>query len=507
MKMMKRILGLLLALVLVLSVFPAAAFASGTLVEVEITDAVNGASYTVTSLETGESGPFSYAMPEGDVTVLFFFSYTCGNCAATFNDLADEAWLGSEKLHLVAVESNGATAEQTRACVERELGAARQHFNVYYGNSSLQWVYARYLGLGGSITWPLILVIRSEGGANVLRYAGVGAWDAEDIRNSVAHLLEGWEINHSYDVVTTRVSGVAHYEWLAEELRQLNAARAEQGLPALVLSNILTEYAMQRAAECAVYYSHTRPSEEDCFSVGNGGAAYGAATGGYLNAENIGVGYMTVSEAMSGWLNSPGHYANIMNTNSGSVGFGVFESQNEYYVVQLFGTRSGDALPPLTTPVERIVAVDCLRMLVEEDVGGYRTEPMSLNVGESAYFELSAPNWQWYYTHALVPVDQTVTDAAGRTIAELKDGVLTALVPGTGTVKIEVCEGLGTSFTLTVAGGGTLPYDLDCDGDEDAADAACLFRLVSEGADAPDVNGDGKGNNRDAIGLFRSTAG
>jgi hypothetical protein len=72
-------------------------------------------------------------------------------------------------------------------------------------------------------------------------------------------------------------------------------------------------------------------------------------------------------------------------------------------------------------------------------------------------------------------------------------------------VKIEVCEGLGKSFTLTVAGGGTLPYDLDCDGDEDAADAACLFRLVSEGADAPDVNGDGKGNNRDAIGLFRRT--
>ena len=60
----------------------------------------------------------------------------------------------------------------------------------------------------------------------------------------------------------------------------------------------------------------------------------------------------------------------------------------------------------------------------------------------------------------------------------------------------------------TAGPGDPLPGDMDLDGTLTAADAAALFALVSTGAAAPagtdpDVNGDGKLNDRDAMLAFR----
>jgi hypothetical protein len=59
---------------------------------------------------------------------------------------------------------------------------------------------------------------------------------------------------------------------------------------------------------------------------------------------------------------------------------------------------------------------------------------------------------------------------------------------------------------------GPLPGDMDLDGAVTAADAKAIFALVSSGAAAPagtdpDVNGDGKVNDRDALLAFRQAAG
>ncbi len=50
-------------------------------------------------------------------------------------------------------------------------------------------------------------------------------------------------------------------------------------------------------------------------------------------AENIAYGYRTPEAVVEGWLNSPGHRANIMNCNLKDIGVGHFET----YWTQNFG--------------------------------------------------------------------------------------------------------------------------------------------------------------------------
>ncbi|GAP07430.1 cysteine-rich secretory protein family [Anaerolinea thermolimosa] len=59
--------------------------------------------------------------------------------------------------------------------------------------------------------------------------------------------------------------------------------------------------------------------------------------------ENIAGGYTTPSSVMAGWMNSPGHKANILNSNYREIGVGYYYGPSGYqhYWVQDFGSRSG----------------------------------------------------------------------------------------------------------------------------------------------------------------------
>jgi len=57
--------------------------------------------------------------------------------------------------------------------------------------------------------------------------------------------------------------------------------------------------------------------------------------------ENIAAGYGTLASVMTGWLNSPGHCANIMNPNFKEVGMALVTKDGSYYYdywTQDFGT-------------------------------------------------------------------------------------------------------------------------------------------------------------------------
>jgi uncharacterized protein YkwD len=66
--------------------------------------------------------------------------------------------------------------------------------------------------------------------------------------------------------------------------------------------------------------------------------------------ENIAYGYPTPDQVMTGWLNSPGHKANIENPSFTSIGVGVAaNAQGGYYWTQDFGQGSSGGAPPPTT--------------------------------------------------------------------------------------------------------------------------------------------------------------
>ncbi|MBO3740117.1 CAP domain-containing protein, partial [Actinoplanes flavus] len=56
------------------------------------------------------------------------------------------------------------------------------------------------------------------------------------------------------------------------------------------------------------------------------------------SSENIAYGYRTATDVVTGWMNSPGHRANILNCKSKTVGVGVaYATDGTPYYTQDFG--------------------------------------------------------------------------------------------------------------------------------------------------------------------------
>ena len=119
---------------------------------------------------------------------------------------------------------------------------------------------------------------------------------------------------------------------------------ARNGLSDLQYDYALEERAMQRAAELAVSFSHTRP---------DGTSSLNASAG--FNGENIAAGQTSVEAAFTSWLeaeddfNGQGHRRNMLggyNKNTGTwinfttVGIAHFVYEGYDFWVQEFGTRT-----------------------------------------------------------------------------------------------------------------------------------------------------------------------
>lgn len=99
--------------------------------------------------------------------------------------------------------------------------------------------------------------------------------------------------------------------------------------------------AMQRAAEIAIYYSHTRPNGERCFTVYDD-LGYAISVAG----ENIAAGYRTGEAVFEGWKEEnenyagQGHRRNMLNANFTAIGIGHVYYNGYHYWVQQLGTAS-----------------------------------------------------------------------------------------------------------------------------------------------------------------------
>jgi len=101
----------------------------------------------------------------------------------------------------------------------------------------------------------------------------------------------------------------------------MNEERAKEGLEPLNYLYTSQELADIRAAECLVSFSHTRPNGDTCFSIANEFDMSGQNA--WSGGENIAMGQITPDEAMTSWMNSPGHRSNILNASFNSVIVGV----------------------------------------------------------------------------------------------------------------------------------------------------------------------------------------
>ena len=126
----------------------------------------------------------------------------------------------------------------------------------------------------------------------------------------------------------------AHAGTAEDIVRFTNEERSEYGLTRLKIDNSLMKAAAERARECAVDYSHTRPDGSECFTIlEEYRVSYSSM------AENIYYdtsSYRSASRTVAGWMNSPGHRKNILTPEFTHIGVGVYTEDGKNYAVQLF---------------------------------------------------------------------------------------------------------------------------------------------------------------------------
>ncbi len=383
-----------------------------------IKDAVNGSGVYVTDLKTDVNKTFSYEVPENGAAV--FVSLFSGyddrySGFSVLQFLSEKGLTENEKVKIIAAESTGASKKTTEEFISRCLGDKTENVDLYY-NTNIVWSYCSNIGVNGSITPPLVLVIGEQGGAPTILYKSFGSVSLSALQNSIASAADGIPYDEDSYVVDINVQGDELYDQLADIYNRVNGHRANNGLGPLSLSRSLTELAMQRAAECAVFYSHTRPNGETCFSVDENGIY----TAGYLNAENIAAGQNSGAAVIEAWINSPGHNANILNTSSGSIGIGAFESHGVKYWVQLFGVGNDGDVEKRTENEFRTHPVEICRSTLESVSA---TSPsVSLNVGEDAEIpSVFIPNGAipgWGKADLKPFAESEIKDESGAVIAE-----------------------------------------------------------------------------------------
>lgn len=152
----------------------------------------------------------------------------------------------------------------------------------------------------------------------------------------------------------TSVLGYATDMSIQSLLNDTNSQRNGNGQANLQLNGQLDAAAQAKANDMAArdYWSHNTPDGKTPWTfITNAGYSYQTA------GENLAYGFDTASATVTGWMNSPEHRANILNTTYKQVGFGIANATNyqgsgpETIVVAMYADPAG-ATVAKATPVQ-----------------------------------------------------------------------------------------------------------------------------------------------------------
>lgn len=167
----------------------------------------------------------------------------------------------------------------------------------------------------------------------------------------IAGLILG---NSSFFSARKAVLGYATDMSIQGLLDGTNSQRINNGLAALALNGVLDNAAQAKANDMAArdYWSHNTPEGQTPWTF--------MTAAGYsyqLAGENLAYGFTNSSDTISGWMNSPGHRANILNGGYTEVGFGIVNIANyqgtgpETLVVAFYAAPTNAPAPtPAPTP-------------------------------------------------------------------------------------------------------------------------------------------------------------
>ena len=131
-----------------------------------------------------------------------------------------------------------------------------------------------------------------------------------------------------------------------EVLELVNQEREKEGRSPLAWCDGLGDLARAHSNDMCDrgFFSHVNPEGENPTARGRAGHAgsytFDPIVPNPYNGvgENIAMGYSTAEQVMEGWMNSPGHRANILNGKYTHIGVGICSGCGKHWT-QCFGTR------------------------------------------------------------------------------------------------------------------------------------------------------------------------
>ena len=201
----------------------------------------------------------------------------------------------------------------------------------------------------------------------------------------------------------------------------------------------LEKTAMQRAAEIAIIFSHTRPNNKDTFSAFYENSVYYTYAG-----ENIAAGYGTADSVNDGWREDnelyagQGHRRNMLNSKFNCVGIGHVYYNGFHYWVENFAYRDKVNTTPVSADnTETTLTIPVATSKISNFNITFDKDEYSLKTGESTSISVSDPaisvfgHWGSRFVFVTDTPDLTISDS---TVATLS-GTITGISEGDTTIS------------------------------------------------------------------------
>ncbi len=137
---------------------------------------------------------------------------------------------------------------------------------------------------------------------------------------------------------TKKITSIIISAFEQELITRVNDYRTSKGLKKLLIDKRLIQSAKQHNDLMAEQntLSHQLPTEFPLAEQGTNNDRYDKVNYNWrFAAENVAAGYRTPKDVMTGWINSPGHNANILSIKSRDIGV-AYNSKGNYWT-QNFG--------------------------------------------------------------------------------------------------------------------------------------------------------------------------
>ena len=342
----------------------------------------------------------------------------CGNSANMISEIGNASWRDTAGLQIILAESNYGTAESTAAFLNRfgsiNGGSIVCAYDGIYAFSEMYYAYPN----ADNINRFCICAVIQDG---MLKAMWDGNVSVSDIEEELSKYID---IGQDSNIDVTIVQGqyrqtearkmlaminefrTGNNAWYWNEDDETKTTYAPNTLGTLRYDYTLEKIAMQRAAELAINFSHTRPNGQSCFSIEEDGVTSWG--------ENIAYGNIisTASDAFTLWREDDypyvgqGHRRNMLYPEFTAVGFGCFYCNGRYYWTQEFGYSHSGAAATAANDGNTSVSVEYRKDLYPNQPGTSTTQTgWQKKDGYWYYYDANGAKvtgWQsiggkWYY--------------------------------------------------------------------------------------------------------------